>query len=755
MSLIRVFRRHQKKLMVGIVGVIMVAFGLPTVLLRSGCQPDPGDKVIAYYLDSKGTQREINQRMISVADVELQTLSTLGINELFFQLLLQGRLSMVPEWWGIGEYPVLATHLLIFTDERSSRMGGNMKQMARGMLYQHAMQRGWVDDAESMEQVRKSIDELTSADEPKGPIYYMLLLEEAKRAGIEASPEQIDGFLQVCRASRGWNIATTRKQTRRTIKQIEQTIGDYLSIIIHGDLATKGSSVSEPELKKAVRDQLEIEKVGGSYVTFPSALFADLVAEPGLEEIAGQFEQYKSSRVGEVNDENPFGFGYMLEDRVQVEYLAVDLGQVSKLVEEKNSALTPFEREKQVRQFYDDNPRTFSRPTSAPTAENPQPGSERIPFDEVADGALELWEQDMARKSAEKVLTEGRRLSEQGWGEVSRKSLSFAEMSEKAASYEEVAKKLTDNPDNQVEVRYGKSAYLSYQDASEFLEFGQANVLRRGQSTQSLLNMMFTCEPLQDEDARVIGETPMGYYQELGPVVAQDPGMGQEGSAYLVRIINVDKKREAVSVGDDGSFGAAENVPAENLESSLVEIIKQDWKNKQAFELTHKQAEDFAAQAGETGGNWFVALQQANKLLKSDPNAPAAMNPLREGSLEQDRQMMMTYQQMAQNNPNMAEFLNRQLSGQMRLLKKSMELAQERRKGGDTGPAVLKVEGDLSCVVFKDLQVATPSEQEYQRMKPLVARQLMSRNQGLSILTHFNPENIENRLGFESDSSGR
>ncbi|MBN2377888.1 MAG: hypothetical protein JXD22_15935 [Sedimentisphaerales bacterium] len=746
MSLIRVFRRHQKKLMVGIVVVIMVAFGLPTVLLRSGCQPDPGADIIASYLDSGGAKREINKRLISQIMDEVQTLSTLGVNELF----LQGKLSRVSGLGGLGEYPVLAAHLLIFTDERSSRLGVNLKSLARRTLYQQAMQSGWADDAESMERIRKLIDELTSAAEPRGPIYYLLLREEAKRAGISASPEQVDSLLQACMDSRGWNVSILRKESRRTIKQIKQTISDYLAIILNGDLVTKGSSVSEPELKKVVRDQLEIEKVTGSYVTFRSAMFADLVADPGAEEIEKQFEQYKSKQAGEVNEENPFGFGYMLEDRVQVEYLAVDLGEVSKLVKKKNSALTPIEQEKQVRQFYEVHPEYFSRKIDNPAGDQQRPSYEKVPFDEVADRALEMWEQDLARKMAEKVLTEGRRVSEQVWGEVSRKNLSFAEMGEKAVSYEELAKKLTDKPDNQVEVRYGKSAYLSYADASDYLDFGKASILRRGQPSQSLLELMFTCEPLQGEDARVIGEAPMGYYQEIGPVVAQEPGRGEGGTVYLVRIINVDKEREAVSVKDDGSFGAAENVPAENSESELVERIKEDWKNKQAFELTRKQAEEFAAKAGETGENWVTALLQANKSLKKDPNAPSAMDPLREGSLSQDRQMMMQYRQMAQNNPNMAEYVSSLISRQMQLLRKSMELAQQRSQDGNSGPAVLGVEGNLSCMVFKDLQVTTPSEQEYQRMKPLVAQQLMSRNQGLLALSHYNPDNIEKRFGFKS-----
>jgi len=231
--------------------------------------------------------------------------------------------------------------------------------------------------------------------------------------------------------------------------------------------------------------------------------------------------------------------------------------------------------------------------------------------------------------------------------------------------------------------------------------------------------------------------------------------MGQGGAAYLVRIINVDKKREAESAKDDGSFGAVVNVPAENPDSSLVELIKQDWKNKQAFELTRKQAEEFAGKAGETGEKWLTALQEANKSLRDDPNAPAAMDVLRENSLQQDRQMMTTYQQMAQNNPNMAEYISSMLSRQMQLLRKSMELAQERRQEGSSGLAVLAVEGDLNCSVFKDLQVTTPNQQEYQRMKPLVAQQLMSRNQGLLALAHYNPDNIEKRFGFETETAGQ
>ena len=50
--------------------------------------------------------------------------------------------------------------------------------------------------------------------------------------------------------------------------------------------------------------------------------------------IREQFEKYKTYFPGQVDEDNPYGFGYKIEDRVQLEYMIVKLDDIEKIIEE-------------------------------------------------------------------------------------------------------------------------------------------------------------------------------------------------------------------------------------------------------------------------------------------------------------------------------------------------------------------------------------------------------------------------------------
>jgi hypothetical protein len=214
----------------------------------------------------------------------------------------------------------------------------------------------------------------------------------------------------------------------------------------------------------------------------------------------------------------------------------------------------------------------------------------------------------------------------------------------------------------------------------------------------------------------------------------------ETGSAYLLRILAADPAREPVSMQDDGKWGPAENIPADQ-EPVLAETVKKEWKKLQAYLLAKQKAQDFAAQAKS---DWAAALNTVNQSLITDPNQTPEDGPVQEKTLadvKRNLQFLQQYMQQ-QNSPNLyaAMYRNNQL------IRESIELANKQEKE-DTLP-ILDSPENFNSIVFKDLQVTPPDEMEYLRRKPMVTQGLKQNNQQLLALTQFNPIHVEKRNGY-------
>ena len=135
MTVMRWFRRHNKKMMVSIVFLLMLAFGLPTAFFTMSGQTNPAETTVAYISDQKGGQDEITLGMLQMAERDLRALQLMGMAE----ISMRGGFTQVPGLEGVGMYPVLATHMLFFGESRRSLD-------FRNGLYQQAEQNDWAQD---------------------------------------------------------------------------------------------------------------------------------------------------------------------------------------------------------------------------------------------------------------------------------------------------------------------------------------------------------------------------------------------------------------------------------------------------------------------------------------------------------------------------------------------------------------------------------------------------------------------------------
>ena len=742
MSAIKWFRKNNKKLLAVFGVLLMIGFLLPNLAGRGGGRGRQ-EQVLGYFRDDSGEQQEITTFTLQAAKRDLDVLRAAGISQMAqFDVLseigeLGGMGRQLSNLGGVGGMPVMALQQLLFPDSQFS-------PRFRASLHLAIEQGQWADDPEAQAKLIEQVDELSNADVAGAALYYVLLLEEANRLGIHPRPEQIETLIRVRKAPQimqalgPFSVAALTEQLKVTSRDFRQAIGNYIAILRTGQMATGLVGLSQPELERKVLEEIELGSVAGDYIVFSADQMASKAPEPQASDLEELLARYRESQRGEVSEENPHGLGYMLADRVQVEYLTVDVAQVEDMVAGEFLAMDPKDQEDTVQKYWERNKHLFREAMPAPADEEAAfdaPAYRDPDFDEVADRAQRLWQRQQARTGAEQALTEAKRSATKALAGKELDKLKPEDVADYAGMVEQFSSEA-------VSLSYGKSEFISRRTATGFLDFANAFVMRKEQRQKGLLEMLFDCAPLHEGVVSRYDLPPAVLYEDIGPVVAFDFS-NNPVAVYLLRIVAVDKARAPLSIDDDGRQGAAEIEPLAQAEGSeLVQDVEDDWRRVQAYELARKQAEIFAAKART---DWDAALADANSLLNDDPCNPVRFQV---DSLDTIRNQIDGMRQFAQQNPAQATSFVTVIAAAQKFLRETAEHARELRDSVDRIALVARPD-EYHCAVFKDLKVVPPTEDEYLLRRPLIARQQLFREQQMAAITHYNPENIRARSGFE------
>ncbi len=713
---IKYFRKNMKMIMVALGVPIMIAFLLPSIMSQESRNKAREAQEYGTYQGVDGVVN-VTTTDLSTYNSHISILSDLGVNRLAQQVIIYNNQQAVQFYRqiGISSSTILATQVLFFGDPQiayaaNTTFGRSISQLA--------------DTQEEAEQLSEKVGEMIGVETGRGSLYYMLLAGEARNAGIFATKQQIDQFKGVFNGNFGRTPGQITQERGLTTDQLDGIIATYIAILRHGDIATKSMEVSAPQLKKVVRDIVEAENVAGSYVEFNSSMYSDKVSEPTGQDIQAHFDAFKSNVAGVITptteDTNPHGFGYMLQDRVKVEYLKVENQKVKDIASNEFKALDIDQQEDTLLNHYEANKASYQRP-----------------YDQEISNVKRAYLQQQTDLKISRIV------------DAAAKQMHPKEDAKEPVSYEKIAAEITTEA---IPVIRDTSDFISYETGQ--ILFGQATKVRKGQQGAQLLPILFQCKPLQKVSQNRYQDTPVKLFENITNI--QD-----RNATYIVRIIAVDKKREAVSLDDDGRQGAADVDPIDIANSSVRKQVKEDWKTLKAFELTSAKALEFAKLAAK---DFDAAVKSTNEALKpKDPNAPQVS--LNEGDLDKDRKQVESLRaridqirkqaEQYRENPqimnmiyNQANSIQNQISSINQQFAKSMKLAQEIEAAPAKEP-VLKQHLLSTCRVFKDLKVTPPYQEDYNRRKTLIAISLESKYQGLYAVIHYNPKNIETRNGYK------
>ncbi|MCF7958583.1 MAG: hypothetical protein K9M57_09070, partial [Phycisphaerae bacterium] len=321
---IKFLRKNMKVIMVALGVPIMIAFLLPSMMGQQGQQDARRAQEYGTYKDAEGQDVIVTTAELASTNTHIEILRDLGA-ALMGQLIiypvnpqLTQQLTAAYAQMGISPSTVMATQLIFFGDAQVASIAQSQLSRSIGRL---------AKTQKDAEQLSKQIGDLIGVDSARGRLYYLLLAEEAHRAGIYATAAQVENFKAIC-ANFGQKSGQIARAKGLSSEQMNSIIATYIAILRHGDAVTRTMAVSEPQLKNIVRDMVESENITGRYVEFSRQRYQDKIAEPTADDLKKHFDTFKSNIPGEVSpdakDQIPFGFGFVLPDRVKVECLKVN-----------------------------------------------------------------------------------------------------------------------------------------------------------------------------------------------------------------------------------------------------------------------------------------------------------------------------------------------------------------------------------------------------------------------------------------------
>jgi hypothetical protein len=744
MNLVKWFRKNNKKIMAVVVIVIMFGFIGGTALQRF-LQGGRGGlhRTVAYF----GENREITHYDLVLAQHELEILKTMQVDVM---------LRSIPERiFRVPDLRALLLGQLLFSDRSISPLiMGHTKRMIRNNEYR-------ISSKQLNDIFRRSV---------ASNVYWLLLKKEAEFAGLRISndysaryyaqavlPEIAEGarYSQV--------VGAIVNRLGASEDEILTTFSKLLAVLEYARMVCSSEDVTAKQIRHDI--SWGGETINVEFVRFNSSVFAETEDEPTEQEILAHFDRHKKFFAGSVSEENPYGFGYKLPNRVRLEYITVKLDDVSEAV----TPPTPEEAEEYYQRYRD---RFTEQVLSDPNDAN-SPLTERTKsFGEVASEISNLLLRNNINSKAELIMQDAKALTEAGLEDidVEAPSLSTEEFRQMAGDYVTAAEQLSEK--HKVRVYAGQTGLLSAADmqADEYL--GKLYMRGYGYNPVGLTQIVFAVDELGASELGPFDVPKPRMYENIGPLkdvrgqIMMDVG-GQ--ITAVVRVTEAKKASEPESIDQTFSKATLNLEPPEEETGTDIYLVREkvveDLKRLAAMDTTKSKAEDFVDTATKKG--WDEAVDRFNKLYgkaepnESDPNVTETQDTT--GNIGEPFKM--------QNLTDLRRISSRGLgilavqNAGNPVAKSSIEMAKKEGKLRDAlyslvpqdsntvsaVPLVLEFKPDLSYYCAKNISVKRIYQDEYDEIKTMQAyKEEVVQSQSLAAV-HFNPENILKRMDFRWD----
>jgi hypothetical protein len=686
-------------------------------------------ETVAYFEDNK----KITNYDLMTARRELEILRLMGADSLLRQLSMAQLPSL------LDLHSLVLGELLFSQPTISPLVSRQIKQIAIANQYT-------VSDKQINDIYKLSV----SAD-----IYWLLLKKEAQQAGIAFSDDAIGRQLGMV-IPKLFDGTTYSQMVNSMVNQrgiseeeILKAYGELIAVLEYARMLCSNEDVTAPQLMHMA--SWETEAVDVNFVRFDSAMFADEQPEPTRLALTEHFEKYKKYFAGELSEENPYGFGYKQPDRVELEYIAIMLGDVAETVLKPTQQETEEYYQKYIKQFIEEVPSDPNDPNSLVVEHTKS-------YTEVADEISRQMFQARVNSKAEKILQQAKTLTEAVLerSNVKPEDLNSEDFRRLAGDYVSATERL--KKEYKIDLYVGRTGLLSATDIRSDQYLSRLYLVSPGYRPTELSKIVFAVDEIGSSKLGPFDVPKPRLYENIGPL--RDV-LGQMAHAELasqvmaiMRVVKAQKASEPQSIDQSFSkrslrLGRSQANYANEIYSVADEVSK-DMKKLAAMKTTKTKAEEFISSAVKDG--WQAAIDKfSGRYSRSaaekegEPNALELVELTNQHRIPDTTVYTLAFQ--SQGEPMRQSLLNN-LAKHRRRIDLFYSLVPDEKETVETLPLVVEFKPDMSYYCIKDISVKRLERSEYEKDKSELAwREDITRSQSLAVV-HFNPENILKRMGF-------
>jgi len=659
---------------------------------------------------------------------------------------------------GVQDFQAALLAELLFPERRvSSQAMARLRQLIRSNGYT-------ISDPQ--------LNEIFTSTVPSD-LCWFLLKTEAKQAGISVSNINSRQFLEAIIPQLAQIVPELQGQSYTSIvnsivnppprvnrrgipeRRILSTFGELLAVLNYAVATCSDEPVTISQIKHLLsRDG---ETINVELARIDSAVFAENQPDPEPDEIEAQFEKYKQFFPGQPTDENPYGFGYKIPDRLVLEYMVVKLDEVAGKI--------PPPSPEQTESYYEQNRARFAEQVPSDPNDPNSPSVTRIrTYAEVAGAIENILRAQKISGEAKRILQRARELTEADITKTGKdiSELTVEQLRDSVGDYTAVAEQLSQ--ENAVKVYAGRTGWLTAERVRTDPYLSQAFVQGYGVSPEGyphivrLPRIVFAVKELAASTLGPFDVPVPKMYENIGPLA--DPA-GR--IMLLVRVVDVAKAAVPESV--DQSF-STQSLALDDTQDGSDEIfsvrekVVEDLRKLAAMEQTRNKAEELIKIAAQDG--WPAAIDKFNSLYvfanADDPNNPDVdtasgpdTRPVRLQDMNDIRRLssetIEVISAQSQGDPIGQLFVAGAIKNRM-LLDQLYSLVPPDANTPETLPVVLEFKPDLCCYCIKKLSVRRINTRQYAAVKAMrAAAQDFARSQSLAAV-HFNPQYILKRMKF-------
>lgn len=718
-------RKNRQAIMTVVVILLMIVFvgdiGLRQIMTNFG---NRGMKqAVGMY---SGGQK-ITRENLSEALQELEILKNISADQFLFSK--QSPMGM----------PDMNAQLLGYLLFHDTQIGSQL----RNQLRQYSL-RGQISTGAA------EIDDFFSQDMESGDVYWILLSAEARKAGVAVSNQQaadvIRSFVAQVTQNRGDAAFAVRRiaaQLNISELQVISTFGKMLSILRWSEYVCDNQNVTLPQIASMIGRMSNRFDV--NYVSIPSQWFAGTVV-PSDDQVKTQFNAYKSFFAGDISEQNPYGFGYKLQQRVQLEYFVVNADDVKLQIQKPTSD--------EVEEYYNTNIGKYR--TEEPADPN-NPNGEKITktrsFAEASSEIYKTIEQERTDKLTQLIFKDARDMMDVEMLNLSLETAAPDQLHQAAGDYRAIAAKITAK--YKVPVLVGQTGLLNQTDFSTADGLSGLQVQHSGLQTR-LLDAAFAARVTVNGEKTKLGSLSPRIWETIGPMRGYYYSEKAKKADYitvLCRIIDVKPAGEPETMDLVYSTAgiAFDKADADQKIFDLKKHIFEDLRKQAAMETAKIRADELKQMIAKS--NWDAAIKEYSaKYAPADPNK-AEDKAFRELKLETVNQQVLAGQsdiemmrRIMSDDPSRAQMVREQL------IKNSRNTLFFGLLGDKTATGVIseifEFKPDMTYYVVKEVTLKSATTEDYLNSKGFAAMRAAMTEASAMSLIHFNPIGIQKRLEY-------